>query len=80
MKLSTAKKRILVGIAPGSRTSLASLAKARKEPLATVAARMIDIGLELEEDVALADRAHERAMQKGARYIAHSSAWKKLLK
>ena len=80
MKSSTAKKRILVGIAPGSRASLTTLAKARKEPLATVAARMIDIGLELEEDVALAQHAHDRATSKGVRYISHSAAWKKLLK
>lgn len=74
------KQRILVSVAPGSRASLKSLAKARKEPLATVASRMIDIGLELEEDVALAARAHARASRKGVQYVSHADAWAMLFK
>ena len=74
------KSRILVSVAPGSKASLTSLAKARKEPLATVASRMIDIGLELEEDIALATKAHARANRKGVKYVSHTDAWATLLK
>lgn len=77
---SVTKKRILVSIAPGSKASLQSLAKARKEPVATVASRMIDIGLELEEDRALAERAHARASRKGVAYVSHADTWATLLK
>lgn len=79
MKASV-KQRILVSVAPGSKASLKSLAKARKEPLATVASRMIDIGLELEEDVALAAKAHARAGRKDVGYVSHADAWATLLK
>lgn len=75
-----AKQRILVSVAPGSKASLKSLAMARREPLATVASRMIDIGLEIEEDVALATKAHVRASRKNVRYISHADAWATLLK
>ena len=74
------KSRILVSLAPGSKVSLKSLARARKEPLATVASRMIDIGLELEEDIVFAQKAHTRATRKGVKYISHADAWATLLK
>ncbi len=80
MKSSQAKKRILVSVAPGSTASLRSIAKSRREPLATVASRMIDLGLELEGDIALATRAHGRATRKGVQYVSHKDAWETLLK
>ncbi len=80
MKISAAKKRILVSVAPASTASLKSIAKSRREPVATVAARMIELGLSLEEDVALAERAHGRATRGGVQYVSHKDAWETLLK
>ncbi len=77
---TSAKKRILVSVAPGSSASLKALAKRARQPIATFAAKMIDAGLALEEDVALAARADERASRKGVKYVSHADAWATLLK
>ena len=77
---ATAKKRVLVSLAPESRDYLQALAKARQEPVATVASRMIDAGLELEADLVLAEKAYARATRKGVTYVSHDKAWANFFK
>ena len=75
--MATTKSRINITAEPEIEAALKNAAKRDKVPLATKAAQLLAIGLELEEDIALAAIADERSKTKG-KFIAHDKFWDSL--
>jgi len=76
MHMATAKTRINISVAKGTRDMLRTLAKREQMPVATKAARLIEEALELEEDRRLSAIADTRLREK-VRWIRDTDAvWK----
>lgn len=73
--MSTIKPRINITADREVRGALKQIAKRDGVPIATKAAELIAIGLNLEEDIALATMADERSGFSGE-FVAHGQAWK----
>lgn len=73
--MSTTKQRINITADAATEVALKRAAKRDGVPVATKAAELVMIGLELEEDIALAALGDERAKYKGP-LIPHDQAWK----
>ena len=80
MSIKTPKKRLLVTLSRDAAYGLTVLAKSKRVPTATIASRLIDTALELEEDAVLAEMAHKRASRKGVQYVSSTQAWAKLIR
>ncbi|MEK7535373.1 MAG: toxin-antitoxin system, antitoxin component [Patescibacteria group bacterium] len=74
--MATIKTRINITTEPEIEAALKNAAKRDKVPLATKAAQLLAIGLELEEDIALAAIADERSKMPG-KSVAHDEFWSK---
>ena len=74
--MSTTKERINITTSKETRAILKEIAKRDRVPLATKAAELIDLALEIEEDIALGILSEERLSQKNIRWVPGSSAWK----
>ena len=74
--MATTKTRINITTDPAVEGALRRAAKRDGMPVATKASELLAIGLELEEDLALATIATERATTKRGEFIAHADAWR----
>ena len=72
--MSTTKKRINISIPQDVEKMLGKLAKRDNMPQATVAAGLLRLALELEEDQVWGALAEKRDT-KGARFVSHEKAW-----
>lgn len=72
--MATDKQRINITPTPGAVAALRLAARRDRVPVATKAAEMLEAGLELEEDVALAGIALQRG-RSGGKDIPHERAW-----
>jgi len=72
--MPTTKTRINVSVSNPVSHALEQLAKRDNTPTATKAARLIEIGLELEEDQVWDSIAHERDTAH-AKFVLHDNAW-----
>jgi len=72
--MATTKPRINITTEPDVERALRSAAKRDSMPIATKATELLMIGLELEEDIALASIADARAADK-SKFISHDQAW-----
>lgn len=73
--MSTTKTRINVSVSDDIREMLRKVAERDHMPEATKATRLLEIGLELEEDQ-MWDEIANRRDKKGAHFISHLQAWK----
>jgi len=62
-------------LSPAARRALSIIAKGRKIPAGTLASRLIDEALEMEEDFALSKIADERFSAKPKRWLTHEEVW-----
>jgi len=72
--MATTKQRINITTDPNIEAALKNAAKRDGVPVATKASELLAIGLELEEDIALASIAISRTA-KDTEYISHAQAW-----
>ncbi len=73
--MPTAKTRINISLPDEVKDALQKLAKRDCMPEATKAARLLEVALELEEDLAWAKIAEDRD-KKSTRFVSHAQAWK----
>jgi hypothetical protein len=73
--MATSKRRINISVDKETGDFLTSVAKHYKVPVATKAAELLRLGLEIEEDMAWAILAEERMKNKG-KLVPHKLAWK----
>ena len=73
--MSTVKSRINITAGRDIERALIKAAKRDQVPVATKAAELLRLGLEIEEDLILGQIAEERLADKKARYITHEQAW-----
>ena len=73
--MTTTKRRINITANKDVEKALIRSAKRDGVPLASKAAQLLYIALELEEDLALATLAHQRASQKNVKYLTHRQVW-----
>lgn len=73
--MTTVKTRINISLPNDVREALTQMARRDRVPQATKAARLLEIGLDIEEDQML-DVLAKRRDTKNARYIQHGKAWK----
>jgi hypothetical protein len=74
--MPTTKHRINITTTPASLIALRRAAQRDRMPIASKAAELIELALELEEDIALGALADLR-MRKRKRFISHETAWKR---
>jgi hypothetical protein len=72
--MATTKSRLNITLSRDAKQAIAKLAKRDEVPDATLAARLIETALELEEDIVWDKLATERDA-KDATFIAHNQAW-----
>lgn len=72
--MPTTKSRINVSLSDDALRAIARLAKRDELPDATLAARLIDTALDLEEDVVFDALAAGRD-KPGVKFVAHDQAW-----
>ena len=72
--MATIKSRINITLSDDAKQAIAKLAKRDKVPDATLAARLIETALELEEDIVWDTLAAERDAKKGS-FTPHDQAW-----
>ncbi len=73
--MATLKNRINISVSKESDRALTALAKRDRVPLATKAAELLNLALELEEDSAWDALARARDT-KGVRFLTHEEVWK----
>jgi hypothetical protein len=73
--MATTKSRLNVTLTKDAKQAISKLAQRDEVPDATLAARLIETALELEEDMVWDTLASERDT-KHATYIPHDNAWK----
>ena len=73
--MSTTKQRINITADIATEAALKRAAKRDGVPVATKAAELVMIGLDLEEDIAWSTLADERALTPKEEYIPHDQAW-----
>lgn len=69
--MSTTKQRINITTSPELESALKTIARRDGVPVATKAAELIAIGLELEEDIGLVTLAEERSKTPREEFIPH---------
>ncbi len=72
--MSTAKTRINISLPDEVKEALVELAKRDRVPAATKAGRLLEIGLELEEDLVW-DKIAARRDTKDANFLSHAQAF-----
>ncbi len=73
--MATTKSRLNITLTADAKRAIAKLAQRDEVPDATLAARLIETALELEEDTAWDVLATERD-QNHATFVPHDKAWK----
>lgn len=73
--MPTTKSRLNISLSDNMKSAIKRLAARDRMPEATKAARLIEVALEIDEDQVWDAIAQSRD-KKGARFIAHKSAWK----
>ena len=73
--MPTTKRRINITADKDVEKALTRSAKHDGVPIATKAADLLRIALELEEDLAWATLADKRASQKNVKYLTHKQVW-----
>lgn len=73
--MATTKSRLNITLSDDSKNAIAKLAKRDKVPDATLAARLIDTALELEEDIVWDNLAAQRDTPL-ITFVSHDNAWK----
>ena len=76
--MTTTKDRINISVSKDTRKTLERLAKRDQEPLATKAAKLIEVALELEEDRMLSAIADERLKNYKGPWLSHEKVWSKM--
>jgi len=74
--MATTKDRINITTDKATRAILLKIAKRDRVPLATKAAELIQLALEIEEDLALGLITEERMSHKNIKWVPHHLAWK----
>ena len=72
--MATSKTRINITADADVEAALRKLAKRERVPVATKAAELLRLAIELEEDFALAEVADGR-LNKSRRFVSHAEAW-----
>ena len=72
--MATIKRRLSISLAEDLNNALTRLARRDSVPLATKAAELLRVGLEVEEDVLLDRVATERYKTSGVR-LSHDEVW-----
>ncbi len=72
--MATTKSRINITLSDDAKRAIAKIAKRDNVPDATLAARLIETALELEEDITWDALAAERDV-KNVSFVAHSKTW-----
>lgn len=72
--MSTIKSRLNISLPDDTKKVLVSVAKRDQMPTATKAARLIEVGLETEEDEAW-DKIANKRDRKDSKYYAHSKVF-----
>ena len=72
--MATEKPRINITTEPAIHKALVAAAKREGVPLATKAAQLLAMAVELEEDILLGKIAMQRSRGK-VKYISHEDAW-----
>jgi hypothetical protein len=72
--MATTKSRINITLSDDAKKAIAKLAKRDEVPDATLAARLIETALELEEDIVWDTLATKRDVQ-DVPFISHDKAW-----
>lgn len=73
--MATLKNRINVSVSKESDRALTALAKRDRVPIATKAAELLNLALEIEEDSAWDALARQRDTRE-ARFLTHEEVWK----
>jgi cell wall assembly regulator SMI1 len=73
--MPTNKARINITLPEDIREALEKLARRDRVPQATKAARLLETGLEIEEDIVW-DKLAKSRDTKNARFVSHEKAWK----
>lgn len=73
--MATTKSRLNITLSKDAKQAIAKLAERDEVPDATLAARLIETALELEEDIVW-DNLVSKRDTKQATYISHDQAWK----
>ncbi len=73
--MAPTKTRLNISLSDDTKKAISKLASRDQVPDATLAARLIEIALELEEDQVWDKLAAQRAAQ-SVEYISHKNAWK----
>jgi len=73
--MATTKERINITADPDIERALKRAAKREKVPVATKAAALLRLGLELEEDLAMVKIIDKRLKTK-VKFISHDKVWK----
>ena len=73
--MATEKPRINITADPAMHRALAAAAKREGKPLATKAAELLALALEIEEDLLLGEIARQR-LTGSVKLISHEDAWK----
>ncbi len=73
--MATLKNRINISVSKESDRALTALAKRDRVPLATKAAELLNLALEIEEDSAWDALARARDTR-GVRFLTHEEVWK----
>lgn len=73
--MATTKSRINISLSDDTKQAISMLASRNQVPPATLAARLIETALELEEDQVWDELAQQRDT-KNAQFVSHKDAWK----
>jgi len=73
--MATTKQRINISVSKNTHDALMGLAKRDQEPLATKAAVLLELAIEIEEDSYFEALAAKREKMRG-KWISHEDAWK----
>lgn len=74
--MATTKKRINVSLSPDLNEALSKLAKRDRVPEATKAAELLRLGMEVDEDLLLAQVADQR-LKTSKKLLSHAEVWKR---
>lgn len=77
--MSTVKSRINITADREVELAITRAAKRDQMPVATKAAELLRLALELEEDLVLGTMAEARLKDKKAKYLSHAEFWRRAL-
>ena len=75
--MATVKTRINISVSKSTRDALKQLAKRDQEPVATKAAELLELALDIEEDRYFGTLANKRLKEHKGRWLSHEEVWGK---